>query len=116
MTIQEIFNKVVRGLASQDWVQSRKAGTDMCLYRGPKGRKCAAGWLIDNEKYNSRIEGYVVCESIVQACLPKLEDYELLFVEECQELHDNGNGELMKEQFQELANQFNLTWPEDVAQ
>lgn len=31
-----------------------------CLYRGPGGCKCAAGWMIDDNVYRSEMEGHGV--------------------------------------------------------
>lgn len=49
MTKQEVFDKVVRGLASQGYQTSMRGGT--CKYRGEGGRKCALGHLIPDALY-----------------------------------------------------------------
>jgi hypothetical protein len=46
MTPQEIFNTAYLGVLSQGGPS--KAG-NMCKYRGPNGRKCGVGWLIDDD-------------------------------------------------------------------
>lgn len=53
MTRQEIFNTVWNGLKSQGFECSAHNGT--CLYRGPNGRKCAAGWLIPDEEFDDAL-------------------------------------------------------------
>ena len=52
MTEQEAFDKVVRGLASQGFRRSFDdnptiTGVGSCVYNGPEGRHCAAGWLLE---------------------------------------------------------------------
>ncbi len=56
MTKQEIFNKVVRGLARQKFKQSLNS-RGSCHYRGTKGMRCAAGHLILNKHYQKSLEG-----------------------------------------------------------
>jgi hypothetical protein len=53
MTNQEIFDKVVKGVLDQG-CQS-KVGA-VCRYRGTGGTKCAAGFLIPDEKYLCEFE------------------------------------------------------------
>lgn len=55
MTRQELFDKVVKGLAAQGFVT---AYSDVgCSYRDDSGRKCAIGQLIPDEKYLPEFEG-----------------------------------------------------------
>jgi hypothetical protein len=54
-TKQEIFDKVINGLVSQNLQQSHL--NDRCMYRGPNGLKCAAGHLIPDEIYEPAMEG-----------------------------------------------------------
>ena len=53
---QEAFNKVWEGLKSQDFKKS-VGRHGQCVYRGPNGLKCAAGWLIDDADYCGWMEG-----------------------------------------------------------
>lgn len=55
-TPQEVFDHVVKGLASQGFAQSLNGG-DQCAYRGDHGRRCAAGWCMTDQEYNSLREG-----------------------------------------------------------
>ena len=55
MTKQEIFDKVVRALIEQGR-PSVDPITGFCLYRGPDGVKCAAGFLIPDERYQAIFE------------------------------------------------------------
>lgn len=49
-TLQEIFDKVVSGVMAQDDLsfELNEKGKVDCLYRGPNGRKCAAGQILDD--------------------------------------------------------------------
>jgi hypothetical protein len=53
MTNQEIFDKVVKGVLDQG--RPSKIGPT-CVYRGVNGAKCAAGFLIPDEKYIKKFE------------------------------------------------------------
>lgn len=55
MTAQEIFDKVATHLLRQG-KKSEGPGKG-CLYRGPNGLKCAAGFLIDDAYYDPKFEG-----------------------------------------------------------
>lgn len=123
MTKQEMFERVVRGLAAQGWERSVDPDDEdpddglLCLYRGPGGRKCAAGHLIADEHYRSFLEdcGSVwpegaVAEALIASGVPK----ELLdVVAELQQIHDCGvlpGG--MHASFRRFAKYYDLTWPE----
>lgn len=58
MTNQEAFDLVAEKLSAQGRpsVKKHSIGTE-CRYRGPDGLRCAAGWLIPDEKYNTNMEG-----------------------------------------------------------
>jgi hypothetical protein len=51
MTAQEVFDKVVAGLAGQGFERSMDEDNIHCQYKGQQNRKCAAGFLIPNEEY-----------------------------------------------------------------
>lgn len=54
MNEQSIFNRAVKGLASQGFKRCVNAD-DHCKLRY-RGRKCAVGWLIPDEKYKCSME------------------------------------------------------------
>lgn len=58
MSLQEMFDFVCKKIIEQGnkSVNSKYE----CLYRGPDGLKCAAGWLIPDDEYDPEIEGYGV--------------------------------------------------------
>ena len=91
MNRQDIFEKAVKGLASQDFEQSR-AGPTACLYRGPEGRRCAIGWCIPDGHYFKNMEGKSVSSDAVLPVfgLVAAKDREdVIFLERLQEIHDN---------------------------
>ena len=74
MNRREVFDKVKEHLLSQG-VVSRTAdsmdGIETCRYRGPWGRQCAVGCLIDDDHYYEGLEGYAVTEAGVIEVLRK---------------------------------------------
>lgn len=63
----ELFNTIVKGLASQEFQQSINAKTCMCQYRGDNNKRCAVGWIIEDKLYTPALESLScndVCEFI----------------------------------------------------
>lgn len=58
-TPQEVFDHVVRGLASQGFKQCTSRSDSLCAYRGDGGLRCAAGWCMTDTEYaqHANIEG-----------------------------------------------------------
>ena len=54
-TEQEVFDQVATHLLTQ-MQKCRKEGTGYCQYRNEEGLKCAAGCLISDEEYDSRMD------------------------------------------------------------
>lgn len=67
-TQQEIFDYVAEKLHAQNLLSAhyRDDFSDMtqCLYRGPDGTKCAAGWLIPDEAYDPDMDNTANATSI----------------------------------------------------
>lgn len=86
-TNQEAFDIAVRGVLGQG--EPSIGGNGLCRYRGPSGRKCAAGWLLPDVLYHPGMEQSgnweEVCESNPQ--LVNLADSRL--VTALQAVHDN---------------------------
>ena len=65
MTLQEMFDKAVAHFADMEKpsmsTPSEYGGTD-CAYRGHEGNKCIVGAFIDDEHYESSLEGKGVLE------------------------------------------------------
>lgn len=122
---QKLFDRAVRGLAGQRWVQSTRTGSNSCMYRGPRSMKCAAGHLIDDDKYRPEWEGRGVAPigalfgEILDA-IGQSNDVEPTFavyslVDAMQREHDSANRpEQMRREFIAIADRFGLTWPADV--
>jgi hypothetical protein len=56
LTLKEIFDKSVNGVAAQGMLSKDRDGT--CFYRSPGGLKCGVGQLIDDDKYNEGFENF----------------------------------------------------------
>lgn len=52
---QKLFDQVLTAMREQR-VRSTSSGTEMCLYRGPRGNKCALGHLIPDKAYDKEME------------------------------------------------------------
>lgn len=115
MTKQEIFDKVVAGLASQGFERSVDAESPhRCMYRGAEGRRCAAGWLIPDEQYRAGLEKLPVVSAAVCGVLVGLVGEEnILFVQALQDVHDNGRTPLsMQDNLRNVAGRYSLELPE----
>lgn len=105
MTEQEVLDIVVRGLASQEWERSIAYGGH-CAYRGAYGRKCAAGWLMNDDE----VEENTVISRLKGVCKRLGVDPE--FLQSLQDLHDGGpGGSEMLDRFRRFAEVSNLRWP-----
>lgn len=69
MTRQEMFDTAVRGVISQGAPSVDRFGG--CLYRGPNGLRCAAGWLIPDDKYSPELESKTV--DALEGIFPELQ-------------------------------------------
>lgn len=91
---QSVFDETVRHLARQGGPSLRRGEKWTCMYRGPGGRRCAVGFWISDETYNSRMEKNPVSDAIgariVQAGLPEpmRAPRILTILEQLQQVHD----------------------------
>lgn len=116
---QEIFDKVVNHLRQQnakslaynpDGSIKTMHGSEVCLYRTDDGKKCAAGILIPDEEYSSRMEGVSIDELV--------NSYEFLFelkpnislLLELQHIHDTFKVHNWENEFKILADEKHLTY------
>jgi hypothetical protein len=104
-TFQELFNIMWTGLSGQGWEQSVKKGR--CAYRGNGELKCAIGHCID---YETAIdwEGSSIADIAEDL---QLSSKRILFLTTCQFVHDRYQGIQMKNRFQDIASEYNLTIP-----
>lgn len=116
MNRQEIFDKAVAGLRSQGFEKSMDHGT--CSYRADDGKKCAIGWLIKDENYDSTIEGRGAnsSEVIEMTRLDPVDEKDELFLAELQQMHDYSKSpENMRERLHMFAGWYNLNRKEIYA-
>lgn len=122
MTKQEIFDKVVNHLLTQNKQCSVEdasyANGLKCLYRGPNGLKCAIGCLIPDELYCPEMEGLRAMNVITSYDIEELTGYEY-FANALQEIHDNYEPRFWSQKLKEVAKdhclEFNYVQPETVA-
>lgn len=108
MTKQETFDIVVKNLRRQN-AQSEEDGS--CMYRGPNGLRCAAGWLIPDDKYKEDFEGCSVNSINVELDEVILgEGHDLFLARELQNVHDNNDVEYWEEEFEKVADIFDLDY------
>ncbi len=131
-TRQEMFDRAVRGLRSQGWercitpeVRSPAAGPQApggnCVYerRLDDGRvmHCAWGWVDPEGTADPRVKEdhnvkMLADDGIGLAAV--LGEHDLWFAKQLQRCHDEpGGGEWMERRFRTLAEECNLTWPEE---
>lgn len=129
MTLQEMFNKAYLGLAGQKFEKSSKAG--VCLYRGPDGKKCAVGHLIDDAHYTEELEHKAAYQPMVRKALeasgvpvpvppPGVDESKetkllnaMQLAHDVQAFQDFDNTEIpLKGKLAKVAADFNLTVPE----
>lgn len=117
MTIQEVFDKAVRGLRDQGWRKASVGGdwiSGACKYRTSSGLRCAIGHVIPDEKYSPKLEGrsaYDVAHHIGLV----IEDMPSgFFLNRLQECHDQALNRLdMHRRFRAFAARYGLEFPAD---
>lgn len=109
MTDQELFDKVAIHLLTQN-KKAELMSTGQCAYRGMDGTKCAAGCLILDQYYTSRLEGCradqrSVAEALILSGVAKSQ---LRLVSCLQRIHDSNAVVNWRLQLQFLAKKENL--------
>lgn len=110
MTNQTAFNKVARHLLTQNarCVNSSNA----CVYRGPKGLKCAIGALIPDDQYKRRFDTRQFnTDDLVDVGVPALQGLDPSLLRELQVVHDVHAVEFWPWYLIDVANKFNLRVP-----
>lgn len=82
-SLQEIFTFVAEALLEQG--KPSISENDACLYRAPDGCKCAAGWLLPDEKYSADMEGKSVD---ALRYFKQFEELKLALISALQRAHD----------------------------
>ena len=88
MTNQELLNKIYNALVLQD-APSISAGGE-CQYRGPDGKKCAAGFVLPDEYYSGDFEGLGVGEPHMRSMFQSagFDSDNIALIKVLQEAHD----------------------------
>lgn len=107
LTKQEIFDKCAKHLLTQ-MAKSAKEGSKICLYRGPHGRKCAAGIFIPDELYDRGMEGGS-CMSLPVSTATGFSSDQSVFLRELQYIHDDFDPEDWYIELQSFAREHNLS-------
>lgn len=84
MTKADVFYSVIAHLRAQNKRAVNTTGT--CFYRTPEGLKCAAGYLIRDEEYDSSFEG--LPWRCIASMLPRYWEYRDM-ISDLQHLHDS---------------------------
>lgn len=127
MNRQEVFNRVATHLLTQmeqsrgqSWSPSEfYAG---CQYRGKGGLSCAIGCLITDEAYYPELEGKgigmpAVIEALIKSGIDMNDGYKTYNAEmlcSLQNTHDLHEPEYWYTHLRQIANNYNLTFPEGV--
>lgn len=116
MTRQEMFEKAVRGLSKQGWVQAKDG--KFCTYQDKAGRRCAWGH-VDLSLNSAHPPIGLLWEDrlgLFKDIKDSEESYKVYrFGKTMQHTHDESKSpEGMLRDFRNLAERCSLTWPEDV--
>lgn len=111
---QQLFNKSYLGLKAQGFERSVLPFRNRtCVYRGPRGLKCAIGHCIPDEEYSPSLEGYGASNICVLEILDRhFPGHHVGLPALLQSIHDLANSpQGMDEGLRRVANQFGLEVP-----
>lgn len=113
MDNQSVFDKIVGHLRKQGCKsQSGPADSYRCLYRGPKGTKCAAGCLIEDDEYLPEMESQkfnsLIRSSLGESLQRFSNNQDLICA--LQNIHDETSVSGWEFYFKQIAKDFNLTY------
>ena len=93
LTEQGMFNKVWEHFVTNRAPLSMNVEEDLCMYRGPKGTRCAVGVCIPDDLYNYGMEGQKI--ATVMDKFPEIEelfeDIGFVFLTDLQHCHDHSS-------------------------
>ena len=120
---QKVFTKVKRGLLKQNKRSMKRemnAGLPECLYRGPRGLRCAIGLLIKDKFYSKSLEGGSLTDSFdpktkrlkeaLKASGIKLDVKMIDMLDILQATHDNFEPSFWPERLMDIAKQLRLKY------
>jgi len=122
MDRQAIFDRVVGHMLVQgekSTATTQGAGSNACKYRGPRKLRCGIGAIIPDELYTSSME----CKGITTLLLTRpllrkyfevKNDFDSLFLNSLQRIHDTIKVEAWMWTFREFAIQNGLRWTWDA--
>lgn len=111
ITNQQIFDTVVANLRKQG---APSVNGSWCRYRDSKGRKCAAGWLIPDTHYQECFEKNsinTIVENYGEKNIFGDEVESLRLIERLQEIHDDYEPEEWENEWEEIADYYELQMP-----
>lgn len=108
MTNQEAFDKVKTHLLTQQQ-KSQNSNSNICLYRGPNGLKCAVGALIPDEEFKEELNNYSVVQYGMRT-LPSLKGLDIELLATLQIVHDESEVAEWENELRKVAEKFNLKW------
>lgn len=119
MTEQEIFDKVVNHLLTQNFQSMGYVGADeyddeICAYRSSEGLKCAIGCLIPDDLYDMGMESLSISSLCREFKLPDFFFENQSLLELLQYIHDYKSPESWRMDLEDLAKKRNLqfNWEE----
>jgi hypothetical protein len=110
MNNQEAFNIMVQHLRKQGRKSVLLDDHNSCAYRGADGLKCAIGALLSDNEYKAEFEGKPVNFLLDYGLLRNLDNGLLM---EMQNVHDFAPVHRWEDRFQDMAEEYSLTLPED---
>jgi hypothetical protein len=110
MSNQEAFETMVQHLRKQGRRSVLDDVSQACVYRSPDGLKCAIGALIPYSEYKAEFEGKPVTALFDYGLFESLD---ALLLINMQNVHDFTPVDKWEERFQDLAEEYDLTLPED---
>lgn len=112
MTDQEVFTMVATHLLAQN-EKAMSANNSFCMYRSPKGLKCALGCLIPDNEYAPELEGKTFREMQAKGLVPPaLLSMNVDLIKELQAVHDQWQPERWATRLTIVAGDFGLQMPE----
>lgn len=108
---QEVFDWIVFNLLAQNHRSIGPVDTGgrseilTCVYRSPEGYKCAAGWLIGDDEYNSSMENMTWDCMYAEGRVP---DVHRSLIAKAQNIHDTAIPEEWPGKFAALGVEYGL--------
>lgn len=110
MNFQEMFDTAFAGLESQGFKKSQDLNKGGCCYRGDGDMKCAAGWLLPDDKHTVEHNQFFIWSH--PWFMDTFDNEQLKFIEALQRAHDQSAGvKSMRNRLIDVAERYELTHP-----